>query len=147
MKDSDNINETHLQEFGSRLKKIRKQKSLTQKAFADIGKVSVQSQRLYETSERSPNSEYLFNISSLDIDINNLVTGLGPKIIEVDKQAFRSDILTEILEVLENWPPESFTIQTKAELVSLFYVNFSELGKVNHDLMHGYINLVQRQNT
>lgn len=145
MKDPDNKNKTHLQKFGPRLKKMRKQKSLTQKAFADIGKVSVQSQRLYETGERSPNSEYLFNISSLGVDISYLVTGLSPKTFEVNKLDFRPHVLAEILEVIETWSSEmkySFTIQAKAELTSLFYANFGEIGKVNHEFMHGYLKLI-----
>jgi len=133
--------------IGIRLKYLRKEKRLTQKEFAKIGNVSVQSQRFYETGERSANTEYLQNLVTHNINVCYLFSDVDQSIEEITKNETRinQEILTEILEAMDNAIAEKnkdISNKVKADLVSLFYVSFNELGKVNADLIKGHLNHV-----
>ncbi len=141
MKNIEN-DKKHLIELGLRLKEVRKSKSLTQKAFADIGKVSVQSQKLYEAGTRSPNSDYLNNLRIFGIDACYILSGNQHESGDNFNEALNRRILVEVLEIIEHHSLERenpLSIKAKVDLASLFYVPFSSLGKVDRDVIFGYL--------
>ena len=140
MKKTDD-DRKHSIELGLRLKEVRKSKSLTQKAFADIGKVSVQSQKLYEAGTRSPNSEYLNNLVIFGIDACYIFSGIQHGANNFNESLNR-EVLVEVLEIIESFSLERETplkARVKVDLASLFYVPFSTLGKVDRDVIFGYL--------
>lgn len=60
--------------LGDRLKAERKRLEQTQEQTAGVGGVTVQTQRKYESSVRSPSSDYLERLSSQGFDIQYIVT-------------------------------------------------------------------------
>ncbi len=141
MKKTDN-DRKHLIELGLRLKEVRKSKSLTQKAFADIGKVSVQSQKLYEAGTRSPNSEYLNNLVVFGIDACYIFSGIQHGSNNNFNESLNREILVEVLEIIESFSLERETplkTRAKVDLASLFYAPFSTLGKVDREVIFGYL--------
>ena len=61
--------------FFKRLIEERLRLSMTQNQFAAIGEVSRGSQQKYESGETSPNTEYLFNLVKVDVDLHYLLFG------------------------------------------------------------------------
>lgn len=60
---------------GERLKEERERLKLTQDAFAAIGNISKRAQINYEQGVRSPDTEYLYALSTIGIDVQYIITG------------------------------------------------------------------------
>ena len=61
--------------FGVRLKEERKRLAMTQEQLANLGDLSVQSYRKYESEKLLPNAKYLGLIARVGVDIQYLLTG------------------------------------------------------------------------
>lgn len=62
-------------DYGTRIKFLRQQASLTQAEFAKIAKVSPRAQFNYEKGESTPDLNYLQNLASNDFDVVYILTG------------------------------------------------------------------------
>ena len=62
-------------DYGTRIKFLRQQASLTQAEFAKIAKVSPRAQFNYEKGESSPDLNYLQNLANNGFDIVYILTG------------------------------------------------------------------------
>lgn len=62
-------------DYGTRIKFLRQQASLTQAEFAKIAKVSPRAQFNYEKGESSPDLNYLQNLANNDFDVVYILTG------------------------------------------------------------------------
>ncbi len=136
----------HLIELGLRLKEVRKNKSLTQVMLANIGNIGVQTQKLYEAGKRSPNTEYLNNLRVFGIDACYIFSGIKHESSDNYNEGLNREILVEVLEIIEHYSLERenpLSIKAKVDLASLFYVPFSSLGKVDRDVISGYLKHVK----
>lgn len=61
--------------WGERLKSERARLGKTQEDVARLGGVTVQSQRMYESNKRPPNTKYLDLVSKAGFDTQYIVTG------------------------------------------------------------------------
>lgn len=62
--------------IGERIAEERKRLKLTQAAFADKLRVSLSSQKRYETGERYPDSEYLNLARAIEVDVFYIFSGV-----------------------------------------------------------------------
>jgi transcriptional regulator with XRE-family HTH domain len=63
-------------QIGQRMREEREAKSLTQADFAKIGGRNRISQASYESGKKTPNLEYLIELSRAGIDIGYILTGI-----------------------------------------------------------------------
>ena len=132
----------HLIELGLRLKEVRKSKSLTQVMLANIGNIGVQTQKLYEAGKRSPNTEYLNNLRVFGIDACYIFSGIKHESSDKYNEGLNREILVEVLEIIEKFSLERekpLSTKAKVDLASLFYAPFSQIGKVDSEVIVGYL--------
>ncbi|MCL6619951.1 MAG: helix-turn-helix domain-containing protein [Thermomonas hydrothermalis] len=69
--------------MGARLRAERERLCLTQQQMCEAGGVSVISQRHYEAGRRVPDSEYLYRVAALNVDVLFVLCGtrsVGPRL-------------------------------------------------------------------
>jgi len=126
---------------GNRLKEVRLRHSMTQKECAALGGVSNASQGLYESGERSPNTQYLSYLYKGGFDVNYIVTGYLSVNNDIEVK-----LLTEIFEAISVWEEarsNPVSSQTKAELASLFYMQFKDSDKIDKNIITRHLRLVK----
>lgn len=141
MKKENEYNK-HLTELSLRLREVRKSKSLTQQAIANVGKVSVQSQKLYEAGKRSPNSDYLNNLNEFGLDACYVLSGIKRNSEYDVNHDLKREILFEVLETIEDFSlnrEKPISTKAKVDLTTLFYDTFSKIGKVDQTVILGYL--------
>lgn len=67
--------ETYMDSIGSRLREERDRLGLTQTEVGDIAGVTKNTQRLYETDQRSPKADYLAALDAAGVDVSYVLTG------------------------------------------------------------------------
>lgn len=65
--------------IGARLREERKRLKMTQAGFADAGGISVSALKLYEGDERDPGAQCLYELSTVGLDVQYVVTGIRSK--------------------------------------------------------------------
>jgi len=64
--------------LSQRLQQLREHKSISVKQLSDIGKVTERTIRSYESGDRKPSFDFLFNLyKNLKLNLNWLVSGEG----------------------------------------------------------------------
>lgn len=112
-------------EFKENLKKIRKEKKITQKQLGElIGKKEI-TIRNYESGKATPPLIVIEQIAKvLNITINELLTGEKIKLWEFDEKDLYSDFDFEKIEQIENELSKKLLKISNEELEQLFYLKY-----------------------
>jgi transcriptional regulator with XRE-family HTH domain len=129
--------------LGSRLKSERLRLGLSQAEFASLGGVGKSSQIHYESGDRTPDSNYLIALSSHGVDVSYVL--LGTTAGSAPAPTVDTELLTQIIEAVDAWSNERerpITSAVKAELIALFFEQFSRTGRFEPAIMARHLRLV-----
>lgn len=65
--------------IGARLKEERKRLKMTQAEFAEAGGIGVSALKLYEGEDRDPGAQCLYELSTIGLDAQYVITGIRSK--------------------------------------------------------------------
>lgn len=139
--------------LGDRLKQIRKEKNLSQKAFADPLSTSSGYISEVEQGKKAPGSDFLTSLSRVyGVSIDWLLTGAGeafPKKsadINLEPPQLNPVLLKQVIEGVEIYLKEGKSVlppEIKARLISLLYDYYAKTGEeVDRRKVVSYIKLV-----
>ena len=130
--------------FGQRIKTERLRHGHNQSAFAKMGNVSQTTQAAYESGSRTPDLEYLSQLTEkAGLDPLFIMTG------RTQKQNLGNQIdwnlMLEIIATIE-FRVESkelvIPIEKKVDLIRVLFIQFSEAGEIDEPLMQVYLRLI-----
>ena len=88
---------------GSRLKKIRKAKGLTQQAFGELISVSKQAVANIECGHSNPSLDFISKlIENMDINSNWLIAGKGEMFNAPKYEDVKSEIMAQVQKMLDD---------------------------------------------
>ncbi|HWX02036.1 helix-turn-helix transcriptional regulator [Collimonas sp.] len=104
--------------IGERITEERKRLDYSQTKFASLAKVSLSSQKRYESGERDPDTTYLENLKQIGVDTSYVITGTKKNIWQITYGEHLLDLGHVVASVLNISPEELDIVVKKAGLIA-----------------------------
>jgi transcriptional regulator with XRE-family HTH domain len=111
------LNVSSLQNFGARLKGVRRELNLNPAQISEILNVEKNSYYKYEDGSRFPQPEILATlITYLNVNVNYLITGEGEMFLTPVPASEKERKIASLKEMFPNLPPETFPLIESLEV-------------------------------